>query len=280
MGACGSVDYGDTYGAIEGPVERPPTKKDEAALEKDGPVLKLPEVPGAQFKKNFIKTAVCELRFPALLEFESKPPVQLQKELRKEFPNYERQQAVNVTDPEEKEIKHVLRSKKGDWWVAFKSYSIAVQTDRYTRFSDFSEKLKYVLDKSLPLLDTDFFTRIGLRYVNEIRIEDRKLPGWINDDLIAPIVHGTYGSVDRYIQEVRGATETGRFTFRHGIAGLEEGKQDIYLVDFDFYNENVQAEDAMPMVTEFNKEAFRFFQWAIGPKAKDRLGEPMTTEEK
>lgn len=252
----------------------------EEGLKKEDLILKLPEVTRAQFKKNFIKTAVCELRFPALLEFESKPPFQLQKELRKEFPHYDRQQAFNVTNPEEKEVKHVLKSRKGDWWVAIKSYSIAVQTDRYTHFSEFSDKLKYVLDKSLPLLDTDFFTRVGLRYINEIHIEDGALVGWINDDLLAPIVHGIYGSVDRYIQEVRGSTKSGRFSFRHGMAGLEAGKKDIYQVDFDFYDENVQAEKVMPLAVEFNREAFRFFQWAIGPKARDRLGGPVTTGDK
>jgi uncharacterized protein (TIGR04255 family) len=251
-----------------------------ASLEKKASVLNLPEVARAQFKKNFIKTAICELRFPALLEFESKPPTQLQKELRKEFPHYERQQAVNIGDVNEKEIKHVLKSKKGEWLIAIRSYSIAVQTDRYTHFAEFSDMVKYTVNKALPFLDTDFFTRVGLRYVNEVCIEDGELLGWINDDLIAPIVHGVYGTVSRYIQEVRGATKSGQFTFRHGIAGLEEGKENIYLVDFDFYNANVQADDVIPMISNFNKEAFRFFQWAMGAKAQERLGKPMIPEDK
>ncbi len=242
--------------------------------------LNLPEAEQAQFEKNFIKTAVCELRFPALLEFERKSPEQLQKELRKEFPNYERQQAVSLTNLEEKEIKHVLTSRKKDWVIAFKSYSIAVQTDRYTHFEEFAAMANHVFDKARPLLDTDFFTRVGLRYINEVRIEDRELPGWINEDLIAPIVHGIYGTVDRFLQEVRGTGKSGHFTFRHGIAGLEEGKRDIYIVDFDFYNENVQAEAVAPMVSDFNREAFRFFLWAMGPKALDRLGQPMKRKDK
>jgi uncharacterized protein (TIGR04255 family) len=259
-------------------VSLPPDKND--APEKEGAVLNLPEVSRAQFKKNFIKTAVCELRFPAILDYETKPPITLQRELRKEYPEYEKQQAFNVTDPSEREVKHVLKSRKGDWLVTIRTYSIAVQTSRYTHFSEFLGRLQFLFDKSLPLLDTDFFTRVGLRYINEIRLEDGGPPGWINDDLIAPIVHGIYGTVDRYVQEVRGSTARGKFTFRHGIAGLEKGKEDTYMIDFDFFNENVQAGDVMPMVTEFNKEAFRFFQWAIGPKAKEHLGQPITMEGK
>ncbi len=254
----------------------PPDKKD--APEKEGAVLSLPEVSRAQFKKNFIRTAVCELRFPAILDYETKPPITLQRELRKEYPEYEKQQAFNVADPSEREVKHVLKSRKSDWLVTIRTYSIALQTSRYTHFSEFLERLQYLFDKSLPLLDTDFFTRVGLRYINEIRLDAGGPPGWINDDLIAPIVHGIYGSTDRYVQEVRGSMESGKFTFRHGISSLQKGKEDTYMLDFDFYNENVQARDVMPMAMEFNNEAFRFFQWAIGPKAKEILGQPITME--
>lgn len=130
--------------------------------------LTLPDFERTRFQKNFIKTAVCELRFPALLEFETKPPVQLQRELRKEFPNYQRQQGVGVDGQEE--TRHILRSRKGNWLVSFKASSIALETSNYTEFADFFVQLETVIKKSSPLLDTDFFTRVGLRYINEIRI--------------------------------------------------------------------------------------------------------------
>jgi uncharacterized protein (TIGR04255 family) len=259
-----------------GEVAVSPHKKD--AAEKEGSVLTLPKVSRAQFKTNFIRTVVCELRFPAILDYETKPPITLQRELRKEYPEYEKQQAFNVADPNERELKHVLKSRKGDWLVSIRTYSIALQTSRYTHFSEFLDRLQYLFDKSLPVLDTDFFTRVGLRYINEIRLDAGGPPGWVNDDLIAPIVHGIYGSTDRYVQEVRGSMESGKFTFRHGASSLQKSKEDTYTIDFDFYNENVQAGDVMPMVTEFNKEAFRFFQWAIGPKAKEILGQPIAIE--
>ena len=242
--------------------------------------LNLPEVEPAQFEKNFIKTAVCELRFPALLEFEKNQLGKLQHELRKEFPNYEKQQSFSLLNPEEKEMRHLLTSRKKEWIVSIRTYSIAVQTDRYTHFGEFSAMANRVFAKALPLLDTDFFTRVGLRYINEIRIEDGEVAGWINEDLIAPIAHGIYCKVDRFMQEVRGTGKTGQFTFRHGIAGPEEAKRDIYIVDFDFYNENVQAEAVAAMMSDFNREAFQFFRWAMGPKAMTRLGKPMTREDK
>ena len=167
--------------------------------------LTLPEVERAHFEKNFIKTAVCELRFPALLEFETKPPIQLQKELRREFPHYERQQSVSLGDVQDKEARYLFRSRKGEWLVSFKASAISIETSRYTHFAEFFAQIQTVVTKSKPLLDTDFFTRVGLRYINELTIDDGKLEGWINDVLIGPLVEGVYGTVDRFVTSRRRA---------------------------------------------------------------------------
>ena len=234
--------------------------------------LTLPSAERTRFEKNFIKTAVCELRFPALLEYETRAPVELQRELRKEFPHYDRLQQPAVSGELGKENIHQLKSKKGDWIVSFKSASIALQTNRYTHFEEFRTQLEIVINKSKPLLDTDFFTRVGLRYINEVHLEDGTLEGWVNHELIAPVVEGVYGPTERFLQEVRGTTQSGKYTFRHGIEGVDESKRDFYVIDFDFWNENVEVDEVVPMVTEFNRESFRFFLWAIGPKAKERMG--------
>jgi len=237
--------------------------------------LTLPSAERTRFEKNFIKTAVCELRFPALLEFETRPPVELQRELRKDFPHYERQQQPVPFNESETEVVHRLRSKKGDWLISFKPSSIALQTSRYTHFEEFRAQLETVINKSSPLLDTDFFTRVGLRYINELHIEDGTLEGWIRQDLIAPAVEGVYGPVERFVQEVRGKSQWGKYTFRHGV---EANKADFYTVDFDFWDENVEVDRVLPMVTEFNKEIFLFFLWAVGPKVMDRMGKTIPEE--
>jgi uncharacterized protein (TIGR04255 family) len=236
--------------------------------------LSLPDVHPFEFERNFIKTAVCELRFPTLLEYETKPPTQLQKELRKEFPHYERAQ-VNLVGPGavENEIRYLFRSKKKDWVVSFKAFAVALETSHYTNFEEFAGRLERLLTKSKPLLDSDFFTRVGLRYVNEIVIEDGELSGWISDALVSPLAEGIYGTVERFFQEVRGFAETGRYTLRHGMVRADQAERQVYTLDFDFYEEDVQFESVLPMISEFNKQSFRFFMWVIGPKARDRLGQ-------
>ena len=239
--------------------------------------LNLPAVEEVEFDRNFIKTAVCELRFPTLLEFEAKPPVQLQKELRKEYPHYEPAQAVRVGPAGVgRETQYLFKSRKKDWTVAFKASAIALETTCYTNFAEFSQRLEKLFAKSRVLLDTDFFTRVGLRYINQIPIEDGELIGWVRDDLVSPLTQGVYGTVERLLQEVRGFTEMGRYTFRHGMEGSAQEKPNVYSLDFDFYEENVPFDSVLSMVSAFNQQNYRFFRWAIGHKALSRLGKPTT----
>jgi len=235
--------------------------------------LNLPDVPLVEFERNFIKAAVCELRFPTLLEFETKPPVQLQRELRRDYPHYEPEQSVSVgAGAVGREIRYLFKSRKKDWTVSFRASAIALETTSYTNFEEFSERLKDLLVKSQRLLDSDFFTRVGLRYVDEIPIEDGDLSGWIGDALVAPLIQGVYGTVEHFLQEVRGFTDVGRYTFKHGIRDSARPEPQVYYLDFDFYEENVPFELAHSLVTQFNHQSFRFFRWVIGPKALERLG--------
>lgn len=253
------------------------SKPEEGTLAESPTPLHLPAVEEVEFERNFIKTAVCELRFPTLLEFEAKPPVQLQKALRKEYPHYEPAEAVSVGPAGVgRETRYLFKSRKKDWTVAFKASAIALETARYTNFAEFSQRLETLFAKSRVLLDTDFFTRVGLRYINQIPIEDEKLIGWVRDDLVSPLTQGVYGTVARLFQEVRGFTDIGRYTFRHGMEGLGEEKSKVYSVDFDFYEENVPFDSMLSIVSQFNQQNYRFFRWAIGPKTLNLLGQPIT----
>lgn len=232
-------------------------------------MLNLPRVTRVMFQRNFIKTAVCELRFPALLEYETKAPVELQKKLRKEYPHYELHQTL--TPGMQQETRHLFRSKDQHWVISFKSSSIAIETSRYTNYEELEKQLEFLLERSRSLLDSDFFTRVGLRYVDEIPIADGHFEGWIRAELISPLTN-VYGHVERFLQEVRGSTEVGGYTFRHGFAGIS-AERTPYSLDFDFHDENVSDKEVLARVKRFNELSFDFFSWAIGEKARDYLGD-------
>ena len=229
------------------------------------------------FERSFIRSAVCELRFPILLEMESSPPPsQLGKRLRREYPLYERKDSVSLkpgSAPVETENIHCFMTKTREWTVAFKAYALSLETKNYEGFTKFLERLMYVVEGSRTLIDADFFTRVGLRYVNALPAR-RDLSGWVRKSLVESLADGTYGDVELFQQQVRGIARRGKYTFRHGIGEFKGPPEDghEYTLDFDFYAENVPFDSLQELLNDLHSECFAFFCWAIGEEARTVLG--------
>jgi len=241
--------------------------------------LKLPPVEHADYEKNFVRTAVCELRFPALLELETRPPDALQKALRKDFPLYQKRKAVTgimIGGDTDFQLRHHFESKEKKWTVAFHSSSIALETTAYRGFLDFEERLGRVLKAVEPIIDADFFTRVGLRYINALPYTSAaEFEGWVNPELAGTLVKGPFGDVAAFWQEARGVAERGSFSFRHGLAEADSPRRE-YILDFDFYDENVEVGDVPAAVKDLHDASYRLFRWAAGPKTIEALGQVVT----
>src|SRR5687767_698633 len=109
-------------------------------------VLNPPAVPSVRYTTNFINTAVCELRFPTLLELEAVAPRAFQSSIRKDYPHYEPQIVEQVAGEEVmREHRYLFRSKDQRWTLSVKSYAISLETSKYHDFEDFFERLVRVL---------------------------------------------------------------------------------------------------------------------------------------
>lgn len=239
--------------------------------------LNVPKVKSVRYERNFITTAVCEFRFPTLLELETSPPTEFQKKIRKDYPFYE-PQIVEISSSERqlsREARYLFRSKDQNWTVNLRSFSLSLETSKYLDFEDFFTRLKVLLESCKEYIDTDFFTRIGLRYLNAIPIVDNQLEGWICPDLVASLTKGVFGTAEKYSGAIQGYTEIGQYTLRHGtklVESDEEKNQSKYLLDFDYFSENIETRDVLDSIQRFNEINFSFFNWCLGEKAKSYLG--------
>jgi len=236
--------------------------------------LNLPDVEPVQYERNFIDTVVCELKFPIILDWESKPPVSIQRELRRDYPFHKKIyliEAVTQQEESEKRLSLNLQSKNKKWTVAIRSDSIILETTSYLNFEDFSDKLNKVVNVVKDKIDSDFFTRVGLRYINVINFSPDEFEELINQDLVAPILKNVYGTVRECYQRVNGFTEYGLFNFRHGIKTNDTPNQD-YLLDFDYFKEGVEISDVLELIKRFHEYNFKFFHWALGKTALKKLG--------
>lgn len=235
--------------------------------------LDLPSTKRVVFAHNLIKLTVCELRFPHLIEYETKPPLKLQKAVRKTYPLYRKTTEVSLSPGDVgREIRYMFDSKKKDWTLTFKPNALALETKAYSTFEDFWKRLVAVLKPARAILDSDFYTRVGLRYVNWIPVgEGSDLEGWINPDLAPALVAGTYGTVTHFRQTVHGLCDGGRYSLRHGLETSEEGSAH-YLFDADFFEESVEDANLETQLRKFNEQNFRLFSWALGDKARESMG--------
>jgi uncharacterized protein (TIGR04255 family) len=251
-------------------------------MESKRKVLDLPNVNSVRYERNLIDIAVCELRFPTLLELERKAPEKLQKILRKKYPYFETHERAEFNSSENLpgHYRYLFRSKSQNWTVSIHSNGISLETSAYTDFEDFYEKLSDIVETSKDLIDSDFFTRVGLRYVNTVPIEDGEIEGWLNPSLIANLIPKPFGSIDKFVSEIRGHTHIGHYAFRHGIKSIEDYEIKAYFLDYDYFSEDIEYDDAVSLVKEFNKINFSFFDWCLGPKSRTLLGKGKPKKEK
>lgn len=248
--------------------------------------LNVPLEESVRYETNYIKTAVCELRFPTLLELETTPPVKLQLALRKLYPFYREEQSVSLnlgSTPTSGKV-YIFESKKRDWTISLKPSSISLETKKYTDFDDFNERFSFMYNASSKFLDTDFFTRVGLRYINNVPLPsnnmDRKdISKWINEVLVAPLISDELGSLTAFNSDISGHTEYGGYTFRHGFAppASQSNEQAIsYLLDYDYFKEGVEYDDVIDIVKKFNAQNYNLFKWSLGEEAIKALGKGKT----
>ena len=237
--------------------------------------LNVPGAPPANYSRNFIKQAVCELRFPTLYELEgARPPVSFAQALRKEYPIQDLMETVSIGGggaPSRANV-HAFRSKRQRWTVTLGASSVKLETAHYGAFDEFKERLALVVKAATPIIDSDFFTRVGLRYINVLPYTRTEVDKWINPSLVGALAAGIYGEVNEHNGRVIGSTPFGGYLLQHGIVIDGKSIPTEYSLDFDLFSEYVQLNEALDTVQKLHDAEFSLFQWAIGPAAKSFLG--------
>lgn len=236
--------------------------------------LALPPAKPARFKRNFIRQAVCELRFPTLFELEAaRPPLNFSQALRKEYPTYEPLSDLNLSGASVAQAHaHLFKSKRSHWAVTLRASAITLETSHYTSFDEFEDRLTFILKAAEKIIDSDFFTRVGLRYINGVPFNNEDIRKWINPVLVEVLGSGIYGDVQEHSQRVSGTTLLGGYMFQHGLRIEKQTMQPEYVLDFDFFREDVTVAETIEVVRNLHEQEFSMFSWALGEQAKAHLG--------
>jgi uncharacterized protein (TIGR04255 family) len=237
-----------------------------------------------------LRIVAVELRFPdtVLLPEDLK---KIRKELAKDYPASDTEQGFGIElsvqgmRQQGTVQRYVYRSRDGSHQVALTSTSVVLEARAgYEGFHHFLARWLDVLAAVEPALELDTQIRLGLRYVNQLVIEDASrgleaAVGRVNPSLLSPF--GTDGfdhSVTSSLQELRLANERGKATLRHGlqIAQDENGgaPAGVYVLDIDFYDDELSDYDNhrhRESLKMFNSEIWRLFRWSITDDEYERM---------
>lgn len=233
-----------------------------------------------RYKRNFLRQAVCELRFPTLMELgEHKPPTSLVTALRKEYPNLELANEVTLgigVGSAGTNNVHVFRSAKLTWTVSLRQSALSIETIAYTDYAHMKERVLRVVDVASKIIDSDFFTRVGLRYINVIESDaDTVTEGWVNPALVEPILSGHFAGITEYAGKLQLLASDGGCMLQHGLQVRQQhSRGDFtpeYVLDIDAFRNEVKLSDTGEALDAMHAQAFDVFDWAIGPKAREYL---------
>lgn len=225
-----------------------------------------------KFKRSVVKNVVCEFRFPTLMELsESKAPTKFVNALRKAYPTMELVQDVSIGPggPENTSFTHILRALRGGWAVSLKHSSVNIENGSYEGYDKLRARALELVQAASSVIDSDFFTRVGLRYINVFDSPvDLVGANWINEDLVRPIKSGVFRGIADYSGRIALATEDGGCLLQHGLrANPASGagtSSPAYFVDIDTYRNEVELDNVADALDRMHKQAFDVFDWSLG----------------
>lgn len=236
-----------------------------------------------RYRRNFLRQAVCELRFPTLIELGGpRPPAAFVSALRKEYPHLELANEVTFgvgVGGTEANHTHIFRSSKLKWSVSLKQNALTVETNNYSEYADLKKRVLYVVEAAKQVIDSDFFTRVGLRYINVIECDSEDpTSGWVNTDLIAPLRNDNFSGISEYAGRLSLIAADGGCLLQHGLQLVNNGKNKPlhpdYVVDIDAYRNEVNLEHIEMAIDIMHTQAFDIFDWSLGDKARAHLEQP------
>ena len=244
------------------------------------------------YRKNPLAEVICQLRFPTILRIETSPPADFQDRIRKNYPEYRDPTSTHQSLSLKLPIQvlppppHQFISEEGTWTVSLSKDFLAVSTTQYRRWEEFKMRLQESLRALCDIYNPSSFSRVGLRYCDTISRDAFSLEGveWskllrehIAGELSSPEISSSVLEIQK-VALVKLSQFDARVRIRHGLAKRIESnvfKEDIYLIDSDFYSEKkLEVKNVDTALDYFNEQSGRLFRWCI----KDSLHTAMEPE--
>jgi len=233
------------------------------------------------YPRNFLTKVIARIDYQPILILDEERPSKFQESVRDEYPRLEELRGVGIGISKEggspisvEKLPIVWKLKDRDQAneVELSSKYISLVTKRYVRFSEFFDKLTVVYNRFIENYRPSIITRIGLRYINEIRLEGNPFE-WrelLNDNLYSTLhaFPDMQDSIARSMHQLHFKGDDYKIIFQFGIFNSEFPNtiaQREYILDYDCISEEEhEPQEVLREFNRFNDLIWHLFEESIG----------------
>ena len=246
------------------------------------------------YQNTFLKRVLVRLDYPTLSALSSPEKPNFSNLIFERFPNRSSEKKDQITisssptgsaidrKPLGWEWKH--RSAEGEKLVTLAPDFLALEygAGQYTAFAPFRDDLEFVFNALRGEFGVQNFSRLGLRFINEINFADGDPLDW--DNLVdESLVSSVKASLTDDMQLTRSmhqlAAKCGDeiiLLMNYGILNPDYPNQVVrrqFVIDLDFYTQGaIESNEVIRLVNEMNALAERTFEESIEQGLRDKMG--------
>lgn len=240
-------------------------------------MLCFPQVKEVPLGRSPLKEVICQVRFPPLLRIVNEQPVDLQERVRARFPQIEVEKGLLVQGEllsdkplSAKSEPQIFRfmSQDGNTVASLGLNFYALSTTTYTHWGEFLELVLFLTRTAREVYSLPYATRIGLRYINHLTLENTRVRSvgelWdiARPEITAMLRSECWDDPIGMSQQLQLAGEGDeKLTIRTGFTADESP---IFLLDFDYYAEgHISLDDLATLCERYHGVIYRAFRWCI-----------------
>lgn len=240
------------------------------------------------YAKNFLTQVIARVDYQPILSLDTDKPSKFQDLVRDEYPRLAELQGVGIEIPksggrpvsvEKLPVVWKLEDKERINKVDLSSKYFSLVTTKYVRFSEFYERLTSVWKSFVESYKPSIITRIGLRYINEIKLEGNPFE-WkhlLNENLHSSlnIFPDSQGSIARSMHQLHLTEDDYKVIFQFGIfnSGFPNTiAQKEFILDYDCISEDEhEPQDVLGKFSGFNEIVGKLFEQSISDGLREIL---------
>ena len=245
-----------------------------------------------RYNTNFLTGIICKIDFPSIEDYNLTKLKEFRSLIKERFPIIEESKSslFEFSIGEEQKVK--AKSPGAISWLFYNknknkigsisNSGLSIEFKKYTNFEEFFEDITFLVESLFSIFPSVFSTRIGIRYVNEIKLEGEDVFNWseyINQNLIKSIDFFTPNEKEgmtKSISRIELQKDNYYLTFQFGIPNSLYPNQIIrkeFVLDYDcFTHESFEKDGILEKIREFHQVIIDIFEKSICNRLRDEMG--------